>query len=214
MILLYAVVPADDRAAAAAADLDLSVVAQDGVALAYREVSSAPTAERGEVLRFGDVLTTLAEDATLLPVRFGTVLPGVEQALELLQSRGGGWRDRLDDLAGQVEVILHVGTDVVPAPATATAGTGGDYLRAKVAEHRRRSTEVEEVAAVVTPWCRAARPLSPGAAAEVRLACLVAAADVVGLRAAVDAWAADHTDRHVTVTGPFPVFSFTEDDVA
>jgi len=211
VILLYAVVPADDRAVAAAAGLDVAVLSQDGVGLVHREVDELPKADRDEVLRFGDVLTALADRTTMLPVRFGTVLPGVEQARELLQSRGRGWRERLVDLAGQVELIVRVGADVGPETVAAPPSTGGDYLRAKVAEHRRRSAEVEEVASVVTPWCRAARPLS--SSGGVRLACLVPAGDVADLRAAVEAWASDHPDRHVTVTGPFPVFSFTEDDV-
>lgn len=221
MILLYAVVPADGGTVAAAGGLDVSVLAGDGVALLYREVDAVPETSREEVLRFGDVVTALADHGTLLPVRFGTVLPGMAEARELLQSRGRGWRDRLDDLAGQVELIVHVRAEraamaAAPgaAPAEAAPGTGGDYLRAKVAEHRRRSAEVAEVAAVVTPWSRAVRPLSSGQAAGVRLACLVAAGDVDDLRAAVQDWAAGRDDGHVAVTGPFPVFSFTEDDVA
>ena len=214
MILLYAVVPADGGTVAAAESLDVSVVAEDGVALVYRELETAPTTDREEVLRFGEVLTALGRETTMLPVRFGTVLPGVAEARELLEDRGHGWRSRLDDLAGQVELIVHVRATHLATPADESPGTGGDYLRAKVADHRRRSAAVTEVAAVVTPWCRAARPLPPGEAAEVRLACLVAAGDVADLRSAVEAWAAEHPDGHVTVTGPFPVFSFTEDDVA
>ena len=69
MILLYAVVPDDAPTVAAAARLDASVLTGDGVALVYREVDAVPKADRDEVLRCGDVITTLAQEVTMLPVR-------------------------------------------------------------------------------------------------------------------------------------------------
>jgi hypothetical protein len=209
VILVYAVVPADE--APGKEGLGVSVLAEAGVGLVYREVESSPTADRDEVLRFGRVVSTLAEHTAVLPVRFGTVLQGVEQARELLKARAVGWKDQLEQVTGHVELIVHARADVPSGPPPERPVTGGDYLRAKVSEHRRQSAEVADVAEVVTPWCRAARPLS--SSGEVRLACLVAADDVADLRAAVDGWAAEHAERQVTVTGPFPVFSFTEDDL-
>jgi len=223
VILLYAVVAGDEAARLDEAGpvdggpvdeggrLDVSVLVDDGIGLVYREVTSAPAADREQVLRFGRVLTALADRTTILPVRFGTALPGLEDARELVRSRAADWRRRLRDVAGHVEVIVHVRDGRAPEVPPGRPATGGEYLRAKVSQHQERSAELARVVSVVAPWCRAARALD--SSGGVRLACLVPAGDVPDLRAAVDAWASGHTERLVTVTGPFPVFSFTEDEL-
>ena len=237
MIVLYAVAAlaeaapgtggAGDGGAEFASDLGVSVLAEGEVGLVYREVASAPRPEREQVLEFGGVVTTLADRTSILPIRFGTTVGDVEEARALLRSRGEEWRLRLHDLAGQVEAIVHVRPrDDRPRPAAAGGSpqpgseptpesapvrvTGGDYLRAKVAQHQRQSSEQARVVTVLSPWCRAVRPLP--SSEGVRLACLLRADALDDLRSAVEEWADANPDRDVRVTGPFPVFSFAEED--
>ena len=58
-------------------------------------------------------------------------------------------------------------------------------------------------------WTREIKVLPPQH--EVRLACLVAHAEVPQLRDAVTTWQQERSGRQAVVSGPWPVFSFVSD---
>jgi len=216
VLVVHAIVRAERRLGEDQAGLSLLRVGPVGVVYAPGLVSASP--DRADVLAFGRVVTALAEDGPVLPVRYGTVATSVEELRELAESRAETWAARLAELDGLAEMVVqvrHRDEEPEPEPATSGAGsvTGRDYLLAKAAAHRRTEERVEALRTAVAPRCRDLRVLSgddgrPG----VRVAVLLPTTEVAGLVATLDAWAAGQRDApSVRVTGPWPPFSFAEE---
>jgi hypothetical protein len=213
--MLYAVVPAGLLSPpAGATGSALQAVSGGSVDILFEEREELPTGSRDEVLAFGRRLQQLADTCTLLPVRFGSVLPGRAEVTELLAERQDQWRSRLEHVAGHVEVLVHAWDEDAPEPATvsAAAGSGQRYLMSRAAVLHHRERLVEELHAVASPLCREVRVLP--ADPEVRLACLVRAEGVADLRAALERWTGSEGTRRVRMTGPWPPFSFATEEVA
>jgi hypothetical protein len=213
VLLLYAIVPADRVPPSAGSPGGLSVLAHRSVAALYDERDEPPSTSREELVEFGRAVTEIWTAAPCLPVRYGTVLASREQLRELLEQREEEWRERLLVVAGNAELLVHVRDESAPRlaqPARGEPGAGREYLLSRAAARRHTESMLEDLTAHLAPHCRELRQLR--ASDEVRLACLVPAEDTDKFRAALDAWAAAQDSRRVTVTGPWPPFSFTEED--
>ena len=79
----------------------------------------------------------------------------------------------------------------------------------RAAAIHRREALVTEISELVRTWAREIKVLPPQH--EVRLACLVANAEVPQLRDAVTTWQQARSGRQAVVSGPWPVFSFVGD---
>ena len=82
----------------------------------------------------------------------------------------------------------------------------------RAAAIHRREASVNEISELVRTWTREIKVLPPQHG--VRLACLVADADVPQLRDAVTTWQQARSGRQAVVSGPWPVFSFVGDQEA
>lgn len=204
MLLLYAVVPAGAPLPAGVHALRRVDVGPIGAVVETRD--QVPSPERPDVLRFGEVVRSVAAGGPALPVRFGTVLPDDAEVAHLLHERQDELASRLQTLVGHVEVILHVEDESAPTPAPPGETSGREYLLSRVAAVRHREDLLAALESALDPWAREFRRLP--AAEGVRLACLVPGDRVDEVRAAVDLWA--RAGRRVQMTGPWPAFSFSE----
>lgn len=206
MLLLYAVVPAEPHSPPPG----LAVMGRAGVAVLYEEREERPSADRDEVLAFGRVVSEVAASGPVLPVRYGTVVQTADELEALLAEREEDWHKRLGVVRGHVELVVHVTDAAAPAKAPAAAGAGREYLLSRASAHRHAEELFAELVTALGSHCREVRRL-PGSD-EVRVACLVPSDGVEELRASLEAWARAQGGRSARVTGPWPPFSFTEED--
>ena len=211
VLVPYAVVPADRLPpSAGAAGAAPRTVAEGEVALVYDEREEPPGTSRSELLAFAKVLEAVAAETPTLPVRFGTVLQDLGEARDLLRERAVEWQERLSQVAGHVELLVHAYDDRAPRPTPPSDGGGREYLMSRAAARRHTDTMYDDLTAALAPHCREIRRLR--ADHEVRLACLVPSHGTDGLRTALGSWAGAGEGRRVTTTGPWPPFTFAEED--
>src|SRR5215210_4639582 len=102
--------------------------------------------------RHESLVESLMEDRAVLPLRYGTVLPGERELEKLLADRSEEFSRLLDAVRGRVEVALRVlREEGKPTPARESS-SGREYLEA-LARHRRRA---DEAAALLEPLERMA----------------------------------------------------------
>jgi hypothetical protein len=213
--MLYAVVPsARPIPPGGEPGTGLRLARGGAVGVLYSELDAPPSADRSEILAFGEVLKQLSETGPALPVRFPTVLPDLADLQSLLRERELAWARRLAVVEGHVELIVHAhdGEEAAPPPAAADSATGRDYLMARASFIRDREEQQTALVGILRPQCREIRLLR--SAKGFRLACLVPEGAVDGLREAAEHWAAASHSRRVATSGPWPPFSFTEEEPA
>jgi hypothetical protein len=208
MILLYAIVPADQAMQPMwKPGAELRIVAHETLAAVYEELESARSPSVEVLTQYGGVLLDLTRRCPVLPVRFGTVLPDLEELRAMLSSRHDEWAERLAQVAGNVELIVHLPYSSAGSDHPESR-SGREYLLARVSAHKRRQSLQQALISVVEAHCLELRWLR--GVDELRLACLVPAGEAEPLRIALGAWAGGDNGAAPTVTGPFPVLSFAE----
>jgi Gas vesicle synthesis protein GvpL/GvpF len=214
-MLLYAVVPADATASERRGLLGrrLETIRGALAAVVAEECSERFDATGDESRAFAKIICDLATTIPMLPIRFPTVLPTRSAVLAELQANEAAWRQRLTELGGLAEVVVRAQeTEVDHEPESASDGSGTTYLVNRAAAIHRREALVTEISELVRTWTREIKVLPPQHG--VRLACLVANADVPQLRDAVTTWQQARGGRQAVVSGPWPVFSFVGDQEA
>jgi Gas vesicle synthesis protein GvpL/GvpF len=208
-MLLYAIVPADATVSERRGlhGHRLETVRGTLAAIIAEECSERLDGTGDESRAFAKIICDLATTIPMLPIRFPTVLPTQSAVLAELQANEAAWRQRLTELDGLAEVVVHAQeAEADHEPASASDGSGTTYLVDRAAAIHRREALVTEISGLVGAWTREIKVLR--AQQGVRLACLVADADVPQLRDAVTTWQEAHSGRQALVSGPWPVFSF------
>ena len=207
MLMLYAVVPAG---APVDAPLALDRLDIGSVGVLYEERERPPSADRSDLLSFGEVVQDLASTSPVLPVRFGTTLPDLAGLRELADERAADWVQRLDAVDGHVEIVAHAaaGRPVPTEPSPPHEVSGTEYLMSRAAALRWERELLDSLLNAIRPFASETRVLR--GRQEARVACLVATDRVAALRAALQRWAEAADGRHVEATGPWPPFSFAE----
>ena len=211
-MLLYAIVPADATVSERRGLLGRRLETIRGaLAAIIAEESSERLDRTGDESRaFAKIICDLATTIPMLPIRFPTMLATRSAVLAELQANEAAWRQRLTDLDGLAEVVVRAQeTEVDHEPEPASDGSGTTYLVNRAAAIHRREALVTEISELVRTWAREVKVLPPQH--EVRLACLVANAEVPQLRDAVTTWQQARSGRQAVVSGPWPVFSFVGD---
>ncbi|MBO9520836.1 MAG: GvpL/GvpF family gas vesicle protein [Nocardioidaceae bacterium] len=206
---LYAVTGALPR------DLDTegwSVHRAGSLAVLHAEVAGEePGEEPGEdetheaaMVVDGQRLVRLARQVTLLPVRYGSRVADLPELEALVADHRDAWERRLAAVEGCAELLVRVGEPAVRAERPVS---GHEYLRQRARALEQGERRWDGLVELVRPWARELRVLS----AHRRLAALVSREQVPEAREAVGAWAGEHPEIDVTVTGPWPPFSFCEE---
>ena len=203
MMLLAAVVPRE----AVLVGTELHRRDVGPVAVLYEERSEAPTEEPSAVVEHGRRIVALAEKVPLLPIRYGTTVADGQELDELAEQRADEWSRRLAHLAGRCELLVHLDLHDLTAP-TGPAESGRAYLEARMARLRRHEQLVADVRRVLEPWTDETRVLLD----RRRLAVLVEREDAATACEALAAWGEGQCDLAVSTSGPWPPFSFCEED--
>ena len=168
-------------------------------------------------------MQALASTGPVLPVRFGTVLPDLAGLADLVEAREPEWHGRLGALEGHVELVVHARAAVSAVAGTPSEGPAGApddratrpgtaYLLARAAELRREQELLDSLTAALRPVVSELRVLPGGE--EVRLACLVEGSRTAALHQALAEWGRAGEGRSTTTTGPWPPYSFAEEEGA
>jgi hypothetical protein len=201
VIVLHAVIP---RPADGAAAHGLREHVAGEVSVLYTQGEGRPSISREAVLEHGTRIVRLAKRGPVLPIRYGTAVPDLDELAVVAEENADAWARVLARLAGHCELLVHV--DAADADERHRPGESGrDYLRRRTATLQRRARAIEEVEGLLAPWAREVRVLPDGR----RIAVLVRQEDAGAARdAVVDA--ATYDDGLV-VTGPWPPFSFCDE---
>jgi hypothetical protein len=214
-MLLYAVVPADATApeTRGLAGQRLEMIRGTLAAVIVEDCAERPSATGEEAHSFAEIICDLATTTSMLPIRFPTMLSTRSAVLAELQANEAAWRRRLTELDGLSEVVIRAQWAEADHELGSTSNSSGTtYLLNRAAQIHRRDTSAAEISALVRAWAREIKVLH--SQQGVRIACLVANADVSQLRDAVTSWQQARSDRQVAVSGPWPVFSFVVDQEA
>ena len=215
MILLYAVVPPDATApeVGGLGGHRLETIRAGLAAVIVEECAERPVPTAGESRRFAKIICDLAMATPMLPIRFPTVLPTSSAVLAELQAHEARWQRRLIELDGLSEVVIRAqGADSNHELDAASRRSGTSYLMSRAAALRQRDACVAEISELVRGWAQEIKVLP--SQQGIRIACLVANADMRQLRDAVLGWQQAGDDRQVVVGGPWPPFSFVVDGEA
>jgi hypothetical protein len=208
MMLLYAVIHAETvipRLPGVGGE-PLEVVRSSDAAIICEPCRSHPTTDRAAAIHFARVITEIDRSATVLPVRFPTVLNTHRHVMSELQQRGGGWRRRLKALDGLAEMVVHATWPPPLAAGGSSEPSGRAYLRRRAAVVHSSESVRAELENTADPCCREVRRLP--ASRGVRMACLVAPEASPDLRDALRRWEHAAAGRAVGLSGPWPPFSF------
>jgi hypothetical protein len=190
----------------------LRVLRCDGLAAVYsRHRSLRPRPSPELVLGHEGVIEAVMARGPVLPLRFGTQLESEQQLTTLVSQRRDQLLRALDRVRGHVEI----GVRVIPERAAPRAGAAGrersgrEHLLA-LARHQRGADRAARdlhapLAALATASVVREHPAPP---AVLVSSYLVDAAAVAEFRRRAQELAARHEGTSVTVTGPWPPYSF------
>lgn len=167
------------------------------------------------------VVERLMAERAVLPMRFGSQLPGDAALRRALATRHDELLSALDGVRGRVELAVRavrvdgVGRADVPVPAVAGAveghDTGRDYVRAKL---ELRNRDEAAGAALHAPFAALAvaerRRPGRGPGELLRASYLVERPQVAKFRALAQRLQREHRDAAVLCTGPWPPYSFVD----
>ena len=208
MIHLYGVVDglADLPSVAGLEDAPLERRRVDGLELVLSRARTPPSAEvsREAVLRHAQVVEELAgRSAAILPAQLGRVFRDDQELATAVRSQAARLTRGLERVRGCVEFGLRA--IPAPAPPEPEAGSGADYMRARLEEVRR---EDGLVARLHEPLARLAREATlQRRRGELDAAYLVSREDVPAFQAEA-ARLEGSPDATVVCTGPWPPYSF------
>jgi len=211
VIYLYAVVErrAGPPAAAGLEDAPLEALRLDRLAVICSRHAEKVFAPQAEALwRHDRVVEEAMRGGPALPVRFGTTFDEERRALAALAAQAPRLARRLHEVRGCVELAVRVEPSS-PWP-TVAARTGIGYLGAKLERRRAARSLAEQALSPLDALAVASRRLAPSAAG-LRASYLVPSARVERFADAVRGLC----DRglRVSCTGPWPPYSFVEDEV-
>lgn len=209
-MLLYAVVPAEAESPGVpgVCGSDLETVRGSEAALVAEECERAPEASRPMALRYYKIVDQLSRTATALPVRFPTVVGDRDEIVQELARRAPHWRRRLDELHGLSEMVVRATWPDPTAVADAGRPGGSAYLKRRAAQVHATEQVADDLERRARQLCRDVRRLP--AIEGVRLACLAPRAAESELRRLLDEWQHEDAGRETTLAGPWPPFSFVD----
>jgi hypothetical protein len=206
VIEVYAITDRPDAALPAAGRLRRAT--HGPIAAVYSPIEERPAPTSTEALwRHESLVESLMADRAVLPMRYGTVLEDEWRLRRELVERSEEFSRLLNTVRGRVELALRVVDDGKDQEVTRRAGSGREYMEARLRTRRRG----EEVAAMIRPLERmaeASRRREAASADVARWAFLVRRELVDDFRARLEELRASHPELPIICTGPWPPYSF------
>lgn len=177
-----------------------------------------------DLLAYSRVIEHVHEQTTIVPLRFGSVLHSAAAVRSYLAENAAAYEQLLARLAGTEELAVRIVIAPPPAPSLpphsppSAAGIGAAYLRARQLRHAQAAQQraagearAEWLRAALMPQARAHRTelIPQGEQLAVAAAFLIPRGTFAAVRAQARALAASESVK-LTVSGPFPPFSFAE----
>jgi hypothetical protein len=145
------------------------------------------------------VVEALMEQHTVVPMRYGTSLPGISFLQSAIAARRERLLDALDRVRGRVEIAVRA---VHPGPAPGAA-TGREFLEGK----RAVAALYDSLAGLAV----ASRRWPERTPAELlRASYLIDSPEVEHFRGSVEQLQHEHPETALLCTGPWPAYSFVE----
>lgn len=208
MMLLYAVAATDS--ADDTVDTPLQAHRSRGLTVFVEPRTQPPERSMHELLGFGRALHQLWSYVPVLPMRFGTVVSDTDELDQLVAERESEWTDRIAAVTGCSECIVHLPLPERVPERVKQEQTGSDYLRRRAKELKQHDAEVAELRALLAPYASEITKLTSIRPQEARLSVLLPDEHVEAARAAIRDWGENRPG--VTVTGPWPPFSFCQEE--
>jgi len=211
-MLLYAVLPQSPVGASLETER-LGFHSSGSLMVAVEQRERAPERRMPEVLAFARVLRRIWDRSPLLPIRFGTVVADVDALERTIDEHRDLWMARLDAVAGHSEFIVHLPAAGGDRSSTGVVGShsGREYLARRALTLERHQSRVEDLERILDPYADE-RVALPGDG--LRIAFLVRDEHLGDARAAIAAWSTDSRSEALEVTGPWPPFSFCQEEIA
>ncbi|MGQ9926495.1 MAG: GvpL/GvpF family gas vesicle protein [Chloroflexaceae bacterium] len=198
-----------------------SIAWGDIAAICSHHDGPAPRADVAHLWQHEAVVEGLLANHSVLPVRFGTLLPDEAALTALLRERHDRFVAGLSRVAGRVEVSVRALWSAgapLAASRPAEAENGRAYLARRMAEERareawRREARQRADALHATLDRLAVAHVRQGALRERMLfsaAYLISRETLEPFRLAVDALGAVHPDLRLLCTGPWPAYHFVD----
>jgi Gas vesicle synthesis protein GvpL/GvpF len=207
-VLLYAITQADTPVAGEGLDeRPLRAIRGGKLAAVVSDLDAPPPPTEPNMWAYEQVVEQLMAQAPLLPARFGSTADHDEQLERILSERQHEFQQTLEQVRGAVEIAVrapaqkHDGDE--GAAEAKAAGSGTEYMLARLAQHRRAGDLAAQVDAAVGDLARAR---TRGASSINTLAYLVEHERVDEFIARVEQLG----DPDITWTGPWPPYSFIE----
>jgi hypothetical protein len=159
------------------------------------------------------VVERIMADRAVLPMRFGTQLPGEGALREMLATRQQELLALLDRVRGRIELAVRARRSPEAAAPKARVATGREYLEAKLRSGRlteRAAAAVHEPLAALAVAVDRRRVSEPGEL--LRASYLVEEAVLPQFRAAVERLQRAQPELAILCTGPWPPYSFVGAD--
>ncbi|MER7609062.1 GvpL/GvpF family gas vesicle protein [Nocardioides sp. NPDC127503] len=208
MMLLYAVAATDSTGDTV--DTPLQAHRSRGLTVFVEPRTQPPERSMHELLGFGRALHQLWSNVPVLPMRFGTVVSDSDELDELVAERESEWTDRIAAVTGCSECIVHLPLPEDVPERVRDEQTGTDYLRRRAKELKQHDAEIAELRALLAPYASEITKLSSIRPQEARLSVLLPDEHVEAARTAIRDWGENRPG--VTVTGPWPPFSFCQEE--
>ena len=168
------------------------------------EESAGPDA----LWRHEELVESLMETRDLLPVRFGTLLADEEAVVHAVDERGGQLAGRLELVRGAVELALRVADRETAATVRHGAATGTEYMHLQAGRVRSGRMIHQELAALSRDTATLPGP------ELVRAAYLVERSQVEAFVTRVRKLQDANPELVLICTGPWPPYSFAEEERA
>jgi hypothetical protein len=180
----------------------LGAVRRGGLSVLYAPAPAAEDRTPEALWAREEVLEELMEERDLLPVRYGTLVADEDAAARALEERHEQLAAGLERVRGAVELSVRVLAREEPAP---TGDSGRDYIDAR-ADGARRAELVH------APLASIARESVIRSAPDLlRAAYLVDRGAVGAFVERVRSLQQSHPELALVCTGPWPAFSFVEE---
>jgi hypothetical protein len=191
-VLLYGITEAraPEADGAGLRDRPLRTVTHDNLRAVVSDLDNGPPTDEASLWAYERVVERLMAATTVLPARFGTTAQADEEIAAMLAERRSELTETLARVREAVEFAVHA-----PAPPHVlkdAARTGTAYMQRLLSQDQR----IRDLDAAAGRLIRATRRITHGTAY------LVGQADA-------DEFVASARELELTVTGPWPPYSFT-----
>jgi hypothetical protein len=191
-VMLYGVTAADapDTDGTGPSDRALRTVTHENLRAVVSDVDHAPATDERSLWAYEQVVERLMRGATILPARFGTTAPDDDVITAMLAERQSELTETLARVRDAVEFAVRAPARI--AQPDEAGGTGTAYMERLLAQGRR----IRALDAATSTLVRASKRTTHGTAYLVD-------------RTHADEFVRTARERGLTVTGPWPPYSFT-----